>query len=113
MSRIISVSRRTDVPAFYGAWFMRRMAEGLAGWENSFGGQRYHLVSLRREDVHAFVFWSKNFRPFLATLAEVRAAGYPILVNYTITGLPAERGSRRTRAAAITWWAGRSGRRTA
>ncbi len=89
MSRIISVSRRTDVPAFYGAWFMRRMAEGLAGWENPFGGQRY-LVSLRREDVLAFVFWSKNYRPFLATLAEVRDAGYPILVNYTITGLPAE-----------------------
>ncbi|MHC4739359.1 MAG: DUF1848 family protein [Planctomycetota bacterium] len=28
MKRIISVSRRTDVPAFYGDWFMRRQSEG-------------------------------------------------------------------------------------
>ena len=31
MKRIISVSRRTDIPAFYGDWFMRRLREGFAG----------------------------------------------------------------------------------
>lgn len=89
MSRIVSISRRTDIPAFYGPWFERRLMEGFAGWENPFGGQRY-LVSLKREDVTAFVFWSKNYRPFLKVLERVRELKYPAMFNYTITGLPHE-----------------------
>jgi len=89
MSRIISISRRTDIPAFYGSWFQRRLDEGFAGWVNPFGGQRY-LVSLKPEDVTALVFWSKNYRPFLPVLEQVRALGYPTVFNYTITGLPQE-----------------------
>ncbi len=58
MKRIISVSRRTDVPAFYADWFMRRVREGFAGAVNPFGGKRY-IVSLKPEDVACFVFWSK------------------------------------------------------
>lgn len=87
MSRIVSISRRTDIPAFYGRWFERRLEEGFAGWENPFGGQRY-LVSLKREDVIALVFWSKNYRPFLPVLERIRSVGYPAVFNYTITGLP-------------------------
>jgi hypothetical protein len=56
-----SISRRTDIPAFYGPWFMNRVAEGFAGWENPFGGQR-HLVSLAPADYH------------LARFAELAAA---------------------------------------
>jgi hypothetical protein len=37
MKRIISVSRRTDIPAFYGEWFMSRLDEGFAGVVNPFG----------------------------------------------------------------------------
>jgi len=88
MQRVISVSRRTDVPAFYGDWFMRRMEAGFAGWENPFGRQRY-LVSLRREDVLCLAFWSKNYRPFLPHLRSLKAQGWPCFFNYTITGLPA------------------------
>ena len=87
MQRIISISRRTDVPAFYGDWFMRRLEAGVAGWENPFGGQRY-LVSLRREDVLCLAFWSKNYRPFLPQLQKLKAQGWPCFMNYTITGLP-------------------------
>ena len=57
MKRIISVSRRTDIPAFYGEWFMNRLKEGFAGVVNPFGGQKY-IVSLKPEDVRCFVFWS-------------------------------------------------------
>jgi hypothetical protein len=85
--RIVSVSRRTDVPAFYGEWFMGRLAEGFAVWENPFGRQ-LHRVSLRREHVRAFAFWSKNFRPFLPHLRDIKAAGLPCFFNYTITGMP-------------------------
>ena len=82
------MSRRTDIPAFYGEWFERRLEAGFAGWVNPFGGQR-HLVSLRREDVAAFVFWSKNYRPFLPVLARLRERGDVAVFHYTITGLPA------------------------
>ena len=85
--QLISISRRTDIPAFYGDWFMRRVAEGFAGWENPFGGRR-QLVSLRRADVRCLAFWSKNFRPFLPHLRTLQELGYPCFFNYTITGLP-------------------------
>lgn len=55
MKQIISVSRRTDVPAFYGRWFMGRVREGFAGVVHPFGGKRY-VVSLTPEDVACFVF---------------------------------------------------------
>ena len=86
--RIVSISRRTDVPAFYGDWFVRRLNAGFAGWENPFGRQRY-LVSLRREDVLCLAFWSKNYRPFLPHLRTLKAQEWPCFFNYTITGLPA------------------------
>ncbi len=87
MPRIISVSRRTDIPAFYGDWFMNRLKEGFAGYVNPFGGQRY-LVSLEPEHVACFVFWSKNFKPFIDRLKVIDNMGYRSYFNYTITGLP-------------------------
>lgn len=87
MKRIISVSRRTDIPAFYGDWFMCRLADGFAGVVNPYGGNRY-LVSLRPEDVTCFVFWSKDFTPFLDNLKRIADAGYQFYFNYTVTGLP-------------------------
>ncbi len=87
MKRIISVSRRTDIPAFYGDWFMGRIEEGFAGVVNPFGGQR-HVVSLKPEDVVCFVFWSKNFTPLLYKLKVLDTSGYKFYFNYTITGLP-------------------------
>jgi hypothetical protein len=87
MKRIISVSRRTDVPAFYSDWFMGRLKEGFAGVVNPFGGRRY-IVSLRPEDVVCFVFWSKDFTPFIENLKILDRLGYKFYFNYTITGLP-------------------------
>ncbi|VVB91759.1 Uncharacterised protein [uncultured archaeon] len=87
MPRIISVSRRTDIPAFYGDWFMNRLKEGFAGYVNPFGGQKY-ILSLKPEDVICFVFWSKNFKPFLEKLGIIEDSGYKFYFNYTITGLP-------------------------
>jgi len=87
MKRIISVSRRTDIPAFYGDWFMNRLKEGFAGVVNPFGGQKY-IVSLKPEDVRCFVFWSKDFTPFLENLETIESLGYKFYFNYTVTGLP-------------------------
>jgi hypothetical protein len=87
MKRIVSISRRTDIPAFYGDWFMRRLDEGFAGVVNPFGGRRY-IVSLRPDDVSCFVFWSKNFAPFVENLKVIDRLGYNFYFNYTVTSLP-------------------------
>jgi len=87
MKRIISVSRRTDIPAFYGDWFMDRLKDGFAGVVHPFVGQRY-IVSLKPEDVICFVFWSKNFTPFIENLKIIDSLGYKFYFNYTVTALP-------------------------
>ena len=87
MKRIISVSRRTDIPAFYDEWFMGRLKEGFAGVVNPFGGRK-HIVPLKPQDVVCFVFWSKNFSPFLENLKIIDEMGYKFYFNYTVTALP-------------------------
>ena len=100
MKRIISVSRRTDIPAFYGDWFMRRLKDGFAGVVNPFGGRRY-VVSLKPQDVVCFVFWSKNFSPFLENLRILDGLGYKFYFNYTVTALPGVFESGLDRQSAI------------
>lgn len=87
MRRIISASRRTDIPAFYGDWFMARLKDGFTGVLHPFGGQKY-VVSLKPEDVTCLIFWSKNFTPFLENLKTIESMGYKFYFNYTVTGLP-------------------------
>jgi hypothetical protein len=87
MKRIISVSRRTDIPAFYRDWFMGRLEEGFAGVVSPYGGRK-HIVPLKPQDVVCFVFWSKNFSPFLENLKVIDEMGYKFYFNYTVTALP-------------------------
>jgi hypothetical protein len=85
---IISASYKTDIPAFYGEWFMNRLRAGSCMMVNPYNRRKAFRVSLRREDVDGFVFWTKNLGPFLESLAEVRVRGYPFVVQYTINGYP-------------------------
>lgn len=82
--RIISASRRTDIPAFYGEWFLNRIRQGWAGVIHPY--TRKHVrVSLAPKDVYALVLWSKNFAPFLPCLDELDRRGYRLYFLYTIT----------------------------
>jgi hypothetical protein len=100
VKNIISVSRRTDVPAFYGDWFMRRIRAGWAGVVAPYGGKRY-LVSLAPADVACLVFWSKDFTPFVPHLDELDRRGYRFYFNYTLTALPAAFEHQVDKAAAL------------
>lgn len=84
---IISASYRTDIPAFYGAWFMNRLDAGYCRVENPYGSSPYH-VSLRQEDVDGFVFWTKNLTPFMESLRPIRERGFPFVVQYSINAYP-------------------------
>ena len=84
---IISASYKTDIPAFYGQWFVNRLDTGFCQMVNPYGGQVYR-VGLTRDEVDGFVFWTKNLGPFLDRLALVHQRGYPFMVQYSLNGYP-------------------------
>lgn len=92
---IISASFRTDIPTFYGPWFMRRVRAGYCKSINPYSAQVYQ-ADLSPEAVDGFVFWTKNVGPFLRYLPELQRRGYPFVVQHTITGNPRELESRVT-----------------
>ena len=60
---IISASRRTDIPAFYAEWMVRRLNEGYCTVANPYNRNQVTRISLTPEDVDAIVFWTRNPRP--------------------------------------------------
>ena len=86
--KIISVSRRTDIPAFYTPWLLKRIQTGYCVYPNPYAPARFHRVSLRKEDVCGFVFWTRHPAPLLPYLPELDRAGYAYYFQYTITGYP-------------------------
>ncbi|HMA05888.1 MAG TPA: DUF1848 domain-containing protein, partial [Methanomicrobiales archaeon] len=85
---IISASRSTDIPAFYGDWFMDRLGKGYAKWINPWNGIPMYVSF---GDARVFVFWSKNPEPFLPHLAELERLGNRYLVLFTLNDYEAER----------------------
>jgi Domain of unknown function (DUF1848) len=83
---IVSASYRTDIPAFYASWFLRRLRAGTCRVANPYGGGTYE-VSLAPGAVDGFVLWTRNLRPLLADLDAVRRVA-PFIVQFTITGYP-------------------------
>ncbi len=83
---IISASYKTDIPAFYGAWFRARREAGFCTVRNVWNNRDFR-VSLRDEDCSAFVFWTRNSRPFRDEL-ERTARTHPFTIQYTLTGYP-------------------------
>lgn len=83
---IVSASYRTDIPAFYGAWFERRLRAGSCTVANPHG--RPYTVRLDRDSVTGFVFWTRNAAPFLPVLDRLASDGIPFVVQYTITAYP-------------------------
>lgn len=88
---IISASYRTDIPAFYGAWFINRFRAGSAMVANPYGGKPSR-VALRTGIggalIDGYVFWTRNIGPFVPALDEVRRADLSFVIQYTITAYP-------------------------
>lgn len=85
---IISASRRTDIPAFYADWFIRRIRAGYCLVPNPFQPQRAARISLTPEDVDVIVFWTRHPRPLLAYLDELDQLGYRYYFQYTLLNNP-------------------------
>ncbi len=85
--KIISASRRTDIPAFHARWLLNRLDAGFCHYLNPFSGQVYR-VSLRPEDCLALVFWSRNPSPLLPHVANLWERGYRFYFQFTLNGYP-------------------------
>jgi hypothetical protein len=85
---IISASRRTDVPAFYSDWFMRRIQAGHCDVPNPFNPTQISRVSLEPEEVDVIFFWTRNASPLWRRLEELDRKGYRYLFLYTVMNNP-------------------------
>jgi hypothetical protein len=82
---IISASRRSDIPAFYGEWFMDCLRAGEVFVKNPVNGTQVSRIDLSPGAVDCFVFWTKNPAPFLPFLDELDGRGYRYYFQFTLT----------------------------
>lgn len=82
---ILSVSRRTDIPAFYAEWFMERLRQKYVLVRNPFNAHNISRIPLSPENVDAIVFWTKNSKPIHKYLDEIDELKYKYYFQYTIT----------------------------
>lgn len=79
---IISASRRTDIPALYSEWFFNRINAGYVDVRNPMSYHRVSRISLNPEVIDCIVFWSKNPKPMLKRLDELK--DYQYYFQFTI-----------------------------
>ena len=84
---IVSASRSTDIPAFYADWFFHRLKVGYSAWTNPFNGVR-NFVSY--EKCRFIVFWSKNPKPLLGHLDELKDRNIGCYIQYTLNNYEKE-----------------------
>ncbi len=82
---IISATRRTDIPSYFGEWFINRLKDGYVLIQNPYNNNRYSKAILTRDAVDMIVFWTKNPMPFLKHLPTIEEMGYPYYFQFTLT----------------------------
>lgn len=80
---ILSVSRRTDIPAYYAPWFFARMQAGYVLIRNPMSPRQVARVPLTPDMLDGIVFWTKNPAPMLKQLSQL--GDIPYYFQYTLT----------------------------
>ena len=88
--KIISASRRTDIPAFYAEWFINRVKAGYCLVPNPYNRKQVSRISLTPNDVAVIVFWTRNPRPMLPYLKELDDRGIYYYFQFTVMNNPRE-----------------------
>ncbi|WP_195341595.1 MULTISPECIES: DUF1848 domain-containing protein [Bacteroides] len=79
---ILSVSRRTDIPAFYSDWFFNRLKEGFVCVRNPMNIHHISKIKITPDIIDCIVFWTKNPEKMLCRLEELR--DYNFYFQFTI-----------------------------
>ena len=102
---ILSVSRRTDIPAFYSDWFFDCLKHGFVLVPNPINPKKIAKIPLQKFEItnvstnlvgdktvetkgniEGIVFWSKNPQPLLDRIDELK--DYVFYVLYTLNAYP-------------------------
>lgn len=83
---IISASRRTDIPSFYGDWFFNRVRAGFFLVRNPMNYHQVSRVEFAPHTTECIVFWTKYPAPdFVQNLSQLSEHGYPYYFQFTLT----------------------------
>lgn len=82
---IISASRRTDIPAFYGEWFINRLISKEVFVRNPMNPNSITQISLDPKEVDCIVFWTKDPTNFLKYISKIQELGYSFYFQFTLT----------------------------
>lgn len=86
---ILSVSRRTDIPAFYSEWFINRLKEKCVWVRNPMNYHSISEIDLSPNVVDCIVFWTKNPQPMFKYLDTIDK-NYKFYFQYTINAYDKE-----------------------
>lgn len=81
---ILSVSRRTDIPAVYADWFFNRVKDEKVLVPNPMNPRAISNVSLSPDVVDGIVFWTKNPIPMFNRLSELEKYKGRFYFTYTL-----------------------------
>ena len=79
----LSVSRRTDIPAYYSEWFFNRIDEGFCYTQNPFNKNQISKIIINPDVIDGIVFWTKNPKPMISNLSLLK--DYPYYFQFSIT----------------------------
>lgn len=80
---ILSVSRRTDIPAFYTDWFFNRLKDGYVLVRNPMNYNQISRVSLDPKLIDCMVFWTKDPTNMIKRLDELKEYKYYFQITIT------------------------------
>ncbi len=84
---IVSASRATDIPAFYGQWFFDRLRDGYVRWRNPYSGKDSYVSF---DNTRFIVFWSKNPSPIIQYLPKLKERNIGCYFQFTLNDYDAE-----------------------
>lgn len=73
---ILSVSRRSDIPAFYTEWFFNRLQEGYVLVRNPMNYHQVSRVDLTPDVIDCIIFWTKDPTNMLDKLDLLKGYNY-------------------------------------
>lgn len=82
---MICASRRTDIPAFQSEWFMSRLRAGSIAVRNPVVRDVIRTYDITPKNVNCIMFMSKNPKPMIKHIDEIKGMGYDIIFQVTIT----------------------------
>ena len=80
---ILSVSKRTDIPAFFSDWFLNCLKNQRIGVRNPYN-QKMFEKQVTPDNTDCIVFWTKNALPMFPKLDQITAMGYVYYFQYTL-----------------------------